>query len=111
MGTQRKMISQPSEYWEQFKAAAEAQGDTLSGWIAKQCLKAVNGGAADTLPSRPSPGRPTSPTAAKIQKYLDACAKEKRWLPLSDKNSRRFLEYLEKRKLTGKEAQLRRRLS
>lgn len=56
--TERKNISQPSDHWAAFQAAADAAGLTLSDWIAQQCKKALPAKVQKTLSKRVPAHRP-----------------------------------------------------
>ena len=56
----RKNITQPADWWDAFKAAADKEGLKLSEWIGNACCAALPKKVADKLSERLK-GRPKSP--------------------------------------------------
>jgi hypothetical protein len=59
MTNERKNITQPTDWWEAWKAAADAEGVSLSAWIGEQCNAALTKRAVKKLSERAPAHRPT----------------------------------------------------
>ena len=58
MTTDRRNITEPSDWWEAFEAAATASGMTLSAWMGDACVKQLPKTVAKKLSPRPPASRP-----------------------------------------------------
>lgn len=58
MESERRNITQPSDWWAAWESAATAVGQNLSTWIGKQCNKALPKEVRDKLSERATRGRP-----------------------------------------------------
>ncbi len=54
----RKNITQPADWWAAWKAAADAEGKSLSEWIGLQCNAALQAKTQRKLSDRGTRGRP-----------------------------------------------------
>ena len=60
MKAERKNITQPSDWWLEFEAAAYVKGITLSEWVGAACRKALPKDTRDGLSERVGRGQPKS---------------------------------------------------
>ena len=58
MTSTRKNITQPAEWWDAFDEAARTEGESLSEWIGRLCLRGLPKEKKKQLPDRPLPWRP-----------------------------------------------------
>ena len=67
MTNERKHITQPTDWWAAFQAAAEKAGKNLSEWMGEAAKAQLPAKAAKQLSDRPPAHRPKnhSPTDAK----------------------------------------------
>lgn len=58
MTNERKNITQPADWWVAWKAAADAEGVSLSAWIGKQCNAGLAKRTVKKLSERAPANRP-----------------------------------------------------
>jgi len=58
MTNQRRNVTQPVDWWDAFKAAADKQGVSLSEWIGSACKAKLPAKVAAKLSNRPPAHRP-----------------------------------------------------
>lgn len=59
--TERKNITQPTDWWAAFEAEAKKEGLTLSEWVGACCVANLPASVARALPERPAANRPKKP--------------------------------------------------
>lgn len=60
MTNERKNITQPTDWWAAFEAAAEAEGVSLAEWVGACCKANLPKGVEAKLSERGTRGRPPS---------------------------------------------------
>lgn len=58
MTNERKHITQPTDWWEAFEAAANAEGMTLAAWLGEAAKAKLPPKVAKKLTERPPANRP-----------------------------------------------------
>ena len=58
MESKQKHITQPADWWDAFKAAAEADGLSLSEWLGLAGIERLPNRVASNLSARPGAHRP-----------------------------------------------------